>query len=182
MSVRLLKRRFTVEEYHRMAQAGILSEDDRVELIEGEIVEMVPIGSRHAASVNRLTNLLSELVGKRAIVSVQNPVRLGPYAEPQPDVALLRPRNDFYAPAHPGPQDALLVVEVAETSADYDREIKMALYARAGVPEAWLVDLQEGVVEVHRSPAPDGYRRVQQHRPGQHLSPEVSLAVDEVLG
>lgn len=106
MSVRLLKRRFTVEEYHRMAQAGILSEDDRVELIEGEIVEMVPIGSRHAASVNRLTNLLSELVGKRAIVSVQNPVRLGPYSEPQPDLALL-------------------VIEVAETSADYDREIKM---------------------------------------------------------
>ncbi len=134
MTARLLKRLFTIEEYHKMAQAGILTEDDRAELIEGEIVEMAPIGSRHAACVARLTALLSR-VQDRAILWVQNPIRLGEHSEPQPDVALLSLRPDFYAQAHPGPQDVLLLVEVAETSPGDDREVKLFLYARAAISE-----------------------------------------------
>lgn len=135
MSVQLLRRSFTVEEYHRMAEAGILREDDRVELLEGEIVEMTPIGSRHAACVDRLNQLGVRGVGPRAIVRVQSPVRLGERSEPQPDLTLLRARPDFYAHAHPGPADVLLIIEVAEASADADRTVKMPLYARAAIPE-----------------------------------------------
>ncbi len=185
MSMQLLKRRFTVDEYHRMAEAGILSEDDRVELIDGEIVEMVPIGSRHAACVDRLNGIFSELLERRAIVRVQNPIRLGRHSEPQPDVALLRPRADFYASAHPGPADVLLVVEVVDTSSDIAREVKLSLYARAGVLEAWLVDLSKEIIEVHRDPSPDGYGSVQQVTRRQTLSPQAfpdaGLPVDRVL-
>lgn len=184
MPVRLLKRRFTVDEYHRMARAGILSEDDRVELVEGEIVEMAPIGSRHAACVGRLTALFSA-AQTAAIVWVQNSIRLGRRSEPQPDLTLLRPRADFYASGHPGPQDVLLVVEVAETSADADREVKVPLYARAGVLEAWLVDLDRGVVEVHRRPSPERYLEMRRVGRGQSLSveafPDLTFSVDEIL-
>src|ERR671938_544657 len=141
MSVQVAKRCFSVDEYYRMGEAGILTEDDRVELIEGEIIEMSPIGSRHAACVNRLNTLLGRHLRQTAIVSVQNPIRLDAYSEPEPDVALLRPRADYYESGHPTPADALLIVEVADTSADYDRIIKLPLYAKAGIPEAWLVDL-----------------------------------------
>jgi len=158
MSVRLLRRRFTVDDYHRMVEAGILSDDDRVELIDGEIIEMVAIGSRHAACVDRLARLCSAGVRNRAIVRVQNPILLSEHSEPQPDLALLRPRRDFYAAGHPGPQDILLVVEVADTSAETDREIKLPLYARAGIPEVWVVALAETHVEAHRKPSPGGYR------------------------
>lgn len=185
MGIQVVKHRFTVEEYHRMGTAGIFSEDDRVELIEGEIVEMSPIGSRHAACVKRLIRLFDRGVGDRAIVGAQDPIRLGEHSEPQPDLALLRPRPDFYAHAHPGPEDVLLVVEVAETSADYDREVKVPLYARAGIPEVWLVELYAEQIEVYRQPAPHGYQEVQTVRRGQHLSsqtfPELALAVDNIL-
>ena len=186
MAVQLLKRLFTVAEYYRMAEAGILGEDDRVELIEGEIVEMSPIGSRHAACVMRLTELFSQQVGERAHVNVQNPIRLGEHSEPQPDLALLRRRPDFYATSHPGPSDVLLVVEVAETSADYDREVKLPLYARAGIGEVWLVALAEEGIEVYRQPSPQGYQEVQRLRRGQRVVaqafPDLELAVGDVLG
>lgn len=187
MAVQLLKRLFTVAEYHRMAEAGILSEDDRVELIEGEIVEMAPIGSRHAGHVNRLNRLFSQWAGDQAIVSVQNPVRLGEHSEPQPDLALLKPRSDFYAQSHPGPEDVLLVVEVAETSADYDREVKVPLYARFGVPEVWLVDLAGEGIEVYRQPSPQGYQEARTVRRGEAVAPllllpDLPLAVDAILG
>lgn len=186
MTVQLLRRRFTVEEYHRMAEAGVFSEDDRVELIQGEIVMMTPIGSRHASCVGRLAHIFFSAVGQRAIVWVQNPVRLGLDSEPQPDLALLRPRPDFYAQAHPGPADVWLVVEVADTSADFDRTVKLPLYARAGIPTAWLVDLSTESVEVYTEPTPEGYRSVRRNQRGQAISleafPDISLAVDAVLG
>lgn len=186
MSVELLRRAFTVEEYRRMAQAGILREDDRVELLDGEIVTMTPVGSRHAACVNRLTHALSARVVGRAIVSVQNPVQLGERSEPQPDLALLRSRPDFYAGAHPGPMDVLLVIEVADTSIDLDREIKVPLYAQAAIPEVWLVDLAGGYIETYRGPGDQGYREVQRGSRGQHLSPQafpdMRLAVEDLLG
>jgi hypothetical protein len=186
MPVQLLRRSFTVEEYHKMAQVGILSEDDRVELLEGEIVEMTPIGSRHAACVNRLNRLFSDRVGAQAIVSIQNPIRLSERSEPQPDLALLKPEPDFYAMAHPGPEDVLLVIEVAETSPDYDREFKIPLYARAGIPEAWLVDLQAEAIEVYRKPSPQGYGEVRRAGRNQRIAPkplpELELAVADLLG
>jgi Uma2 family endonuclease len=185
MGVQVQRRLFTVEEYHRMAEAGILSEDDRVELIEGELVTMSPIGSRHAACVARLTALLFPVEG-RGILWVQNPIRLGARSEPQPDVTLLRYRPDFYASAHPGPEDVLLVVEVAETSADSDRSLKIPLYARYGIPEAWLVDLLEERIEIYRHPTPQGYRSLHIAHRGETVSPtalpDLELSVDEILG
>jgi Uma2 family endonuclease len=185
MAVQLLKHKFTVEEYHKMAEAGVFSEDDHVELLEGEIVKMTPIGSRHAACVARLTALFSKLQGK-AIVWIQNPIRLDEHSEPQPDLALLRPRADFYAQIHPGPEEVLLLIEVAETSAESDRAVKIPLYAEAGIREAWLVNLQEELVEVHRKPSSQGYGEVKQAQRGQRLAleafPKVDLAVEDILG
>lgn len=169
-----------------MAQAGILSEDDRVELLEGEIVEMSPIGSRHAACVRHLNRFFSRELGERAIIDIQNPVRLGERSEPQPDVVLLRPRPDLYAAFHPGPADVLLVVEVAETSAAVDRQVKLPLYASAGIPEVWLVNLVSEGMEVCRNPSSQGYREVQQVGRGAYVSPQafpdLQLPVDDILG
>jgi Uma2 family endonuclease len=182
----LVRHAFSVDDYYRMAEAGILNEDSRVELIEGEIVEMTAIGARHAACVMRLNHLLAARAAGRAIVNIQNPVRLSAFSEPQPDVALLRPRDDFYARAHPDPQDVLLVIEVAETSAATDRGVKAPLYARAGIAEMWLADLSQDVVEVFRDPSPGGYRRVLSYHRGEVLSPEaladVKLEIHEILG
>jgi Uma2 family endonuclease len=178
--------RFTVDEYYRMAKAGILGEDDRVELIDGELIKMSPIGSRHAAAVSRCNYLFQRAFGDRAIVNVQNPVRLDPYSEPQPDVALLRPQPDFYARAHPGARDVLLIIEVVDTSARYDRLVKLPAYARFGIPEVWLLHLPRGWLEVHRDPSPDGYRQVRRYRRGERVSPlafpDVAISVDDLLG
>jgi Uma2 family endonuclease len=169
-----------------MAQAGILGEDDRVELLEGEIVEMAPIGSRHASCVDRLNRLFSLRVGEATIIRVQSPVRLGERSEPQPDLTLLRPHPDFYVSAHPGPRDIFLLVEVAEASASLDRDVKCPLYARAGVPEVWLVDLPGECIEVYRKPAPQGYQEVRQVRRTERVAPqafpEIGLTGEEILG
>lgn len=186
MTVQVLRRRFTVDEYQRMGQVGILGEDDRLELLEGEIVEMAPIGSRHQATVDRLTRLFSGRVSDSALVRVQGPVRLGEDSEPQPDVILLGLRDDFYGTAHPGPEDVLLLVEVSDSSIEYDREVKLPLYARHGITEVWIVDLENEAIEVYTDPAVEGYRVVSQPGQGQTLSPQhfplLELAVDEVLG
>jgi Uma2 family endonuclease len=183
--VQLVKRRFTVDEYHRMAEAGILSEDDRVELIHGEIVQMVAIGSRHAACVKRLNGLLMAALGGRAIVSVQDPIRLDAYSEPEPDLAILRPKADFYASAHPSPLDVLFVIEVADSSGGADRTVKVPLYARAGVPEMWLIDMQEKAIDVYTGPSPQGYTSVRRHGSGEgvalSLIEGVSLEVENTL-
>jgi Uma2 family endonuclease len=186
MAVQVPRRRFTIEEYHQMAQAGIFSEDDLVELIEGEIVEMTPISSKHAACVDRLNQLLSHRLRQAAIVRVQSPIRLSERSEPQPDVALLRPRPDFYAQEHPGAHDVFLVVEVAETSAIYDREVKLPLYARSGIPDVWIVDLESQRVEKYSNPSSRGYSEVQRAVQGQSIAPQafpdIELAVDDILG
>ncbi len=186
MAVQLLRRRFTVDEYQRMGQVGILGEDDRLELLEGEIVEMAPIGSRHQAAVDRLTRLFSNQVADGAMVRVQGPIQLGGDSEPQPDVTILRLRADFYASAHPGPGDVLLLVEVSDSSTEYDREVKVPLYARHGILEVWLVGLESEVIEVYRGPGAQGYQNVSQSVRGRRLSPEffpgLELAVDDILG
>lgn len=186
MTVRALRRRFTVEEYHQIAKAGILSEDDRVELMEGEIVEMIPISSRHAACVDCLNHLISHSLGEAVTVRVQSPIHLTEHSEPQPDLALLKHRYDFYADKHPGPEDVLLVVEVAETSQEYDREVKIPHYAQAGIPEAWLVDLKKEMIESYSKPSPQGYKEVRKYQSGKHLTShsitDLKLSVDDILG
>jgi len=186
MAVVLKRRRFTVDEYYRMAEAGILTGDDRVELIDGEIVEMSPIGSHHGGQVKRLNALFTARLGTRAIVSVQDPVRLSPHSEPQPDLALLRPREDFYRRSHPEPADVLLLVEVMDTTVEMDRRVKGPLYARSGIVETWLVDVNADRIETYRSPGADGYREVRVLRRGEALAigafPDCPFAVDDLLG
>ncbi len=186
MSVRLLKGPFTLDDYHRLAEVGMLGEDDRVELLDGQIVEMSPIGPRHAAAVRNLARLLYRRLGDAVLLGVQDPVVLDPRSEPQPDIAVLKPRRDAYSGAHPRPGDVLLVIEVADTSLESDRDVKLPLYAAAGISEAWLLDLEHEVVEVHRQPAATGYRDVQALARGGTLAallvPTGDLSVDEVLG
>lgn len=178
--------RFSVAEYYAMAEAGIFGEDDRVELLEGEVVQMVPIGSKHNGVVNRLNRVLSTTVGDRAIVQIQGAVRIDDLSESQPDVALLRNRPDFYADAHPGPSDILLLIEVMQTSADYDRTVKAPLYARSDIAELWLVNLEADVIQVLCSPREGQYRERELRKRGEviELSGEVNLQVQvaDVLG
>ncbi|WP_025321175.1 Uma2 family endonuclease [Deferrisoma camini] len=179
------RRLFTVDEFHRMAEAGILGEDDRVELIEGELIEMTPIGSRHAACVKRILHTLAPHSGNPWLLSVQDPIALDPRTELQPDIALLKPRPDYYASAHPRPRDVVLIIEVADTSAAADREVKLPLYAKAGIPEVWLVDLPGGVIEVYRDPGETAYRTAQTLHPGDPTLPipgtSLRLAPEQVL-
>lgn len=144
----------TVTEYVRMGEAHVFAHDARLELMEGEIVEMAPIGSAHAAVVDTLDTLLRE-VAPGAIVRVQGPLVLGERSAPQPDVMLLRPRADRYYNSHPVAAEALLVVEVADTTLEYDLEVKRPLYARAGVAELWIVDINRRELHVFREPEPD---------------------------
>jgi Uma2 family endonuclease len=182
------RRRFTVDEYYRMGEAGILGPDERVELIDGEILVMSPIGDSHAYHVRRLNNRLSRLVGERALVDIQNPIHLNDYSEPQPDVVLLRPRADLYM-THPRPEDVLLVIEVADTTVARDRRLKFPVYARLGLLEAWLLVIPKRSrprLEVHRRPTPLGYEEVLRPGRGEHVSPlalpDLVLSVDDLLG
>ncbi|MCC6446536.1 MAG: Uma2 family endonuclease [Armatimonadetes bacterium] len=163
---------FDVEDYYRMARPGVLREGDRVELIEGEVLES-PIGSRHAACAKRLVALFGPALSGGAVMSVQDPIRLSDFSEPQPDIALLKPRPDFYASIHPGPEAILLVVEVAGTSIEYDRHIKIPLYSRHGLPEAWLIDLNRMTIEVCWQPGAERYQSV---RVCGHKEPVFSIS------
>jgi Uma2 family endonuclease len=175
---------FTVDEYHKMGETGILCEDDRVELIEGKLIDMPPIGSPHAGKVNRINTLLSRIIGRKAIIALQNPVRLGRRSEPQPDITILRPRDDFYEKSHPQPKDVLLLIEVADTTVRYDREVKSLLYAAYGIPEVWLIDLRAKRVEVYLQPSKDGYRQrlrpMNDERLTLSLLPDVSIAIADL--
>jgi Uma2 family endonuclease len=186
MSVQIAKRWFTVAQFNRMGETGILTEDDRVELIEGEIIEMSPISRRHAACVDRLIELLSEQLQRKAIIRVQSPIVLNDYSEPQPDVALLRRRDDFYEHSLPTPDDVLLVIEVADTTLEYDRQIKVQLYARAEIAEVWIVNLMDEQIEVYARPANGAYQSSQQAGRGQSInSPnafDLTLSVNDILG
>ena len=170
----LPRHKLSLEDYYKMGEAGILGEDSRVELIEGELIDMAPIGSRHVRAVNILTELLVPQARGVAVVSVQNPVSLPPDNGPQPDIALLKPRADQYGNSLPTAQDVLLIIEVADTTAKYDREVKAALYARHGVQEFWLVDLQEKAVEIYQEPGSKRYRKLLRPESVETISP-VSL-------
>ena len=186
MRADVTKKLFTVDEYYQMAEAGILKPEDRVELIEGEIIQMSPIGNRHAGCVNRATDLFTFLFRGKAVVTVQNPVRLNIYNEPQPDLVLAKPRADYYASKHPTGEDTFLVLEVADTALRKDRKVKLPIYARLGVPEVWIEDLKHDLILVFRDRADTGYKKSLTFRPGDSLSaaafPEITFKVEDLLG
>ena len=169
-----------------MGEAGIFRQGARLELIEGEIFEMSPIGSPHAACVDALALLFTETARRRFLVRVQNPVRLNDFSEPQPDISLLRWRDDYYRDAHPTPADVLLVVEVADTTLIADRAVKLPLYARAGVAEAWLMNIPEEQIEIYSDPEGDSYQRAEVFGRGAearaHTVEGLAVSVGELLG
>jgi Uma2 family endonuclease len=172
--------------YHRLGELGVFDEDDRVELLNGQIVEMTPIGAAHAACVLRLTNLLARYSTTTVAVSVQNPVVLGPKWEPQPDIAVLRRPNGFGGAWRATASEVVLVIEVADSSLDKDRGFKIPRYAKDGIPEAWLIDLNDDTIVRFRDPGPEGYGHAVTVRRGEMLRPlqlpHIEIAVDEVLG
>lgn len=183
MSVHLNRWQVTADAYQRMIESGVLTENDRVELVEGTLVVMSPIGSRHAACVNRLNRTFVIGMGADAIVSVQNPVALSEYSMPEPDLALLKPREDFYTAGLPGPADILLLIEVADTSIDYDRDVKAPLYAKVGIPETWIVNLADNWVDRYTNPGAAGYHVRTRFLPSQTiLFQHVQMAVADILG
>ena len=170
--------RLTVDEYYRMAKVGLLPPNARVELIEGEIIDMAPIGSRHAAAVDLLAERFIEALRGAALVRVQGPVRLSARSEPQPDLALLRPRADRYADNHPTAADILLIVEVSDTTLDYDRDVKARLYASHGIPELWIVDLENNKLRLFRDPRRGEYAAQSIARAGVMRVPGLAIDVD----
>lgn len=180
------RHRFTVAEYHEMVRAGIIAEDARVELLDGEVIDMPPIGPIHAGGVKRTSEIFHDTFRDVAIVAAQDPVALGEYGEPQPDIALLRRADDFYTSGHPGPADIFLLVEVADSSLEHDRVRKALQYALAGIPEYWVEDLADLALIVHRDPTPEGYRTVTTLRRGDRIAllafPDREIAVTDLLG
>jgi Uma2 family endonuclease len=179
------RRRFTIDEYHRMAEAGILADYERLELIRGDIVEMAAVGDRHALCVMLAADLLSDLK-PLGIVNPQNPLRLPEQGSiPQPDVVLLRRRPNFRSCA-PNAEDVLLLVEVSDASLGYDRDFKVPIYAAAGILEAWLADLSSDTIFAYRRPSPEGYQEVRQYRRGDRISahafPDMRFRVVDLLG
>jgi Uma2 family endonuclease len=186
MSRQLAKRWITVDEYERMGEAGIFNKDDRLELLEGEIYKMSPIGSPHASCVKFLSALLHRLFGGKFIVSTQDPIRLDDFSEPQPDIALLKWRDDFYRDAHPTPADVLLVIEVADTTLESDRAYKIPLYAKASISEAWIINLPDETVELYADAEDGAYSVHTNFKRGEvahaHTIADLVVNIDALLG
>lgn len=177
--------KWNVRDYERLIQTGFFGEDERIELISGELVTMPPISSGHSGHVKRLNRVLANKLGARATIGVQDPIRLDDESEPQPDFSILKPRADDYTDSHPTPSDVFWLIEVAETSVDYDRKTKARLYARAGITELWVVDLRANQIEVFREPSPEEYRAHQIFARGDEIHPlafpDVTFPVNEIL-
>ena len=170
METAVKKRLINVEEYYRMGETGLIQSHENVELINGEIYTMSPIGSRHAAIVDHLADLLKSNLPLKAIIRTQNPIRMDQLNEPEPDIALVHFREDYYAYAHPGTRDVLLVIEVSDSSVEYDRTIKVPLYASSAIPVYWIIDLQMNVIEVMEVPVEDQYTRHSKYLPGDKIT------------
>jgi len=179
------KHRFTVGQYYKMAAVGILDVEQRTELIDGEIIEMSPIGTKHAACLSKLADLLRDRTRNLAAVRQQNPIRLSDRSEPQPDIVLVSDRQDYYAEYHPIPSEIFLLIEVSDSTLKYDREVKALLYAKAGIPELWIANLEAQVFEVYRQPSETGYENVQIYGKGEIINlqilPDVAIAVDDIF-
>lgn len=186
LTAALPHRKFTIEEYHNFIETGVFKSEERIELWEGEFVEMSPIGMRHAACVNFLIEFLRDILGKSVIISPQNPIVLNDFTEPQPDIALLRRREDFYRNENATAADVLIAMEIADTTLKYDRETKFPRYAASGIAEAWLIDLENDRVEIHGEPNEFGYSLVKILHRGQTAEstvlPEIKITIDEILG
>lgn len=183
--IQIKRRLFTFGEYERMIEAGILQEDERLELIRGEIVKMPPIGFEHGFGVAHVNQVFSKLVGDRALIWPQGPILLPDNSRPEPDTVLLRPRPDLSPKSPPTAEDVILLVEVAQSSAKYDRNTKGPLYAQAGIPEYWIVNLPDGVIEVFTEPSEGVYKQTRKAKRGDTLVLPVELGtvqVDDILG
>ena len=180
------KKLFTVDEYHRMGDLGILPETGRFELIRGEIIEMPVPGSPHSGRVKRLNRLFTSKLGESVIVSIQDPVGIDLFSEPMPDAALLKSRADFYTESHPMPDDVLLIVEVSDSTVRYDSKVKASLYAEAGIPEYWILNVKKDVLVIHTQPADGTYCQIRVVQRGEtvHLQklPNIDFPVEEILG
>ena len=186
MQTEATRKWFTVDDYYRMGETGILGENDRTELIEGEIIEMSPIGDPHMLSVNRATMIFARGIGAKAVASVQNPAFMDQFNLPQPDVVLIRPREDFYGGGKPYPEDVVLLIEISDSSLRFDRKVKVPIYARSGIREVWIVDLQNSAIHVHREPKDKGYLSVETKGRDEVVSPQAfpdfAIKVSELLG
>jgi Uma2 family endonuclease len=182
----ITRKRFTVDEYHRMSDIGLFPEDKRFELIRGEILEMPSAKPPHSGRVNRLNHLLMAPLGDSAIISVQNPSSIDDYSEPAPDISVLKPRMDFYTKSHPLPEDVLLVIEISYTTLRFDTKIKAPLYAEAGIPEYWIVNIPQHHLEVRTEPVNGRYVRLQTLKPGDTVTPRAfancTFRVEKILG
>jgi len=186
MSAEVETYRFTVEEFNKLGQAGIFDEDDRVELLDGEIIVMSPIGKQHAGTVMQLHSLLQGRLHPRVLPGVQNPAVIDEFSEPLPDIMLLKPKKDYYKSGHPQPKDILLLIEVSDTTLRYDRNRKLPKYAESGVPEVWIVNLKNQTIEQYRNPAAGEYLHCHVYQRGEQISvkafPEVEFTVEELIG
>jgi Uma2 family endonuclease len=186
MQSQATKKRFTADEYYTMAEVGILACDARTELLDGEIIEVSAMGARHHAAVNRCNELLVPLFLGKAQISVQCPVRLNEFSEPEPDFAFLKPRRDFYELRHPGPTDVLLILEIADTFLHYDRDVKLTVYAAARIKEVWIGDLSNRTLLVFRDPSHKAYTTSFTLQAGEKVSPlffpDIQISVSDLLG
>jgi Uma2 family endonuclease len=186
MRAEVTRKLFTTDEYYRMAEVGILTPDDRVELIEGEIIRMSPIGTRHAACVNRGAELFMLKFHGKATVTVQNPAHLNQYNEPQPDILLLKHREDYYASKHPSPEDTLLLLEVSDTTLGFDLNVKIPIYGATGIPEVWIADLRKNIIRAFRNPEAGQYETVMTFSADDALSvlafPDVVFKASDFIG
>lgn len=184
--VSITRKLFTVDDYHRMADAGVFEPEERVELIEGEIIKMSPIGHKHMVAVNRATDSLTGALRRKAIVSIQNPLRLNNYNEPQPDIVVFKWRPDFYAAKPYTLEDALLVLEMSDATVAYDTKVKVPLYAKTGVPEVWIVNLRSNAILGFRDPSGNTYKTHSTFRSGHTIAalafPDVVFPVEDFLG
>lgn len=185
MSVQTMRLRFTVDDYYRMIDLGMLKDVERAEIIEGELIKQMPIGNRHATCVKKLAELLRDELGKSVTYSIQDPIWLDEFNEPQPDAALLKRRDDFYGGKKPMAEDALLLIEVSDSTLDYDRNRKIPLYAKHEIPEVWLINLLNGTIEIHSQPRDYSFSFVKILRRGEIIQsivlPDLSLSVDKIL-
>jgi Uma2 family endonuclease len=186
MSAQIPRRKFSISDYHRMAETGILSENERIELIAGDIVTKIPVGSRHTSCVKSLRQLFTTMLADTVVVWVQNPICLGEYSEPEPDLALLKLRPDLYSEHRPTAKDVFLIVEMTEQAGDYERDVKLPVYAQAGFGEVWLVNIKDMKVEVYTNPAGQEYdmyhKFCQEHTITSVVFPNLRIPVEKIFG
>ncbi|MEM7369984.1 MAG: Uma2 family endonuclease [Bacteroidota bacterium] len=185
MTIPLRKRLITVAEYYKMLEVGILKEEDRVELIRGEIISMSPISSNHSSIVKRINRVLSKSIGDLGVIGIQDPIHLGKFSEPEPDISLLKPSPDLYQHEHPRSEDVFLLIEVAQSSLNFDRHVKIPLYASHQIPEVWIVDVNNHQIEVYREPNGDFYAEQMLVVPGESIDIQalgLEIQVRDLLG